>query len=215
MAIVWKEVIIKECLLDIVAHLSSRIYLGDELGPDEQWLKISKLYTSHFFTAATKLCMYPRLVRWLVHWVIPECKLLRIHFRNAQDILQPIVDRRRGLRAAAIATVKAAPDFRDALDWVEREAAAKGVQCNPAIFQLLLTTVSINTTTDLPQQCIVCISQNPSIIGALREEIRNVLRTQDFFRASLSDIKLLDSVIKESQRLKPTSIGELGQPAQK
>lgn len=206
----WTEVVAKDRVLDIVARVSSRVYLGDEVCHNAQWLAITKLYTTHFFTAATKLRMYPRFVRRLVHWFIPECRLLRSQFNDAQKILQPIVNRRRGLRRAALATGELAPEFDDALDWVEREAAAKSVKCDPSIFQLLLSTVSINTTTDLLEQCMLCIAQHPCIISSLREEIRDALHYHGWSKSSLSNMKLLDSVIKESQRLKPTSIGEQG-----
>ncbi|CAH0046014.1 unnamed protein product [Clonostachys solani] len=206
---VWTEVVAKNRVLDIVARVSSRIYLGDELCHDERWLAITKLYTTHFFTAATKLRMYPSNVRRLVHWLIPECKLLRSQFNDAQQILQPIVNHRRGLRRATLATGESVPEFGDALGWVEREAAAKSVHCNPSIFQLLLSTVSINTTADLLEQCMLCIAQYPSIISPLREEICHVLRHRGWSKSSLASMKLLDSVIKESQRLKPTSIAAM------
>ncbi|CAH0042910.1 unnamed protein product [Clonostachys rhizophaga] len=205
----WTEVVAKDRVLDIVARVSSRIYLGDEVCRNARWLAITKLYTTHFFTAATKLRMYPRIVRHLVHWFIPECKLLRSQFNDAQKILQPIVDRRKDLRRAAVATCELVPEFDDALGWVEREAAAKSVDCNPSIFQLLLSTVSINTTTDLLEQCMLYLAQDPGIISSLREEIHDVLRHHGWSKSSLSNMKLLDSVIKESQRLKPTSIAAM------
>jgi hypothetical protein len=205
---VWTEVVARDRVLDIVARVSSRIYLGDEVCRNARWLAITKLYTTHFFSAATKLRMYPHIVRHLVHWFIPECKLLRSQFNDAQKILQPIINYRRDLRRAALATGEPVPEFGDALGWVEREATAKSVDCNPSIFQLLLSTVSINTTADLLEQCMLSIAQHPEIINPLREEIRDVLRHSGWSKSSLSDMKLLDSVIKESQRLKPTSIGE-------
>ncbi|KAK7212044.1 hypothetical protein V2G26_019222 [Clonostachys chloroleuca] len=206
---VWTEVVAKDRVLDIIARVSSRIYLGDEVCRNGRWLAITKLYTTHFFTAATKLRMYPRIVRHLVHWFISECKLLRSQLNDAQKILEPIVHRRRGLHREALATGEPAPKFDDALGWVEREAAAKSVDCNPSIFQLLLSTVSINTTSDLLEQCMLCLAQDPRIIGPLREEIQNVLRYRGWSKSSLSEMKLLDSVIKESQRLKPTSIAAM------
>ncbi|CAG9950337.1 unnamed protein product [Clonostachys rosea f. rosea IK726] len=206
---VWTEVVARDRVLDIVARVSSRIYLGDEVCRNARWLAITKLYTTHFFSAATKLRMYPHIVRHLVHWFIPECKLLRSQFNDAQKILQPIINYRRDLRRAALATGEPVPEFGDALGWVEREATAKSVDCNPSIFQLLLSTVSINTTADLLEQCMLSIAQHPEIINPLREEIRDVLRHSGWSKSSLSDMKLLDSVIKESQRLKPTSIAAM------
>lgn len=51
------------------------------------------------------------------------------------------------------------------------------------------------------------ISRNPEILTELRHEMVQVLRDGGWKKTSLYNMKLLDSVIKESMRLKPTVIG--------
>ncbi|UPK97445.1 hypothetical protein LCI18_008380 [Fusarium solani-melongenae] len=206
---VWNEVTIKAALLDIVARTSSRVYLGKELCHNDRWLEIAKTYTARFFMAATQLRLYPPVVRPFVHWWIPECKELRMYFSMAHQVLNPVLKHRRQLRQMAIAVGDPILKFNDAIDWVEDEALDKGVKYNPATVQLLLTTVSINTTTDLLQQCMICIAQHPDILKPLRNEIATVLHKQGWTKSSLNEMQLLDSVIKESQRVKPSSIASM------
>ncbi|ETS84951.1 hypothetical protein PFICI_02976 [Pestalotiopsis fici W106-1] len=47
------------------------------------------------------------------------------------------------------------------------------------------------------------IARHPELFDPLREEIQRVLASSSFTKQSLQELKLMDSVIKESQRLKP------------
>ncbi|OHW89523.1 cytochrome p450 monooxygenase [Colletotrichum incanum] len=203
---VWEVIDMKQCVLELVARVSSRIFLGEELCHDEQWLSIAKTYTTNFFVAATKLRLFPRATRRLVHWWIPECYKLRHQLHGARLLLHPIIEGRRQLRQAATDEGQDVPVYDDALEWIEEEAISRGVSCDPALVQLLLTTVAITTTTDLVQQCMICFAQHPEIFKPLREEISCVLAVGGWTKSSLYEMKLLDSAIKESQRLKPSSI---------
>jgi cytochrome P450 len=92
----------------------------------------------------------------------------------------------------------------DALEWYEE--AAKGRSYDPTLSQLNLSMAAIHTTSDLLTQCLYDICQHPDIINTLKHELCNVLR-EGLTRTSLHKLKLMASVIKESQRLKPSSIG--------
>ena len=74
--------------------------------------------------------------------------------------------------------------------------------------QLILSFVAIHTTTELVNQVMMDLCQNPEIIGELRQEIAKALGEGGWKKTSLYNMKLLDSVIKESLRLKPTGIGK-------
>lgn len=36
----WHTVVLKDILLDLIARISSRVFLGDELFRDQEWLKV-------------------------------------------------------------------------------------------------------------------------------------------------------------------------------
>jgi cytochrome P450 len=70
---------------------------------------------------------------------------------------------------------------------------------------LLFSINALHTTTDLLTQVILDLSTQPDLIAALRQEIISVKPQQNGWKnASLNQLLLMDSAIKESQRLKPT-----------
>ena len=88
------------------------------------------------------------------------------------------------------------------------EREAKGRDYDPAIVQLTLSFAAIHTTTDLVTQVMSDLCKNPEIVDDLRQEMVKALSEGEWKKTSLYNMKLLDSVIKESLRIKPTGIGK-------
>ncbi|KAF2223851.1 P450 monooxygenase [Elsinoe ampelina] len=202
----WYTITLKPAILDIIARISSRIYLGDELCRNTEWLAVTKVYTSAFFAAPVKLGLVPAPLRRFAHWFIPECKILREQVQEARRIIGPIVRRRQVLQAKALSEGCPAPQFHDALGWAAEESAKNGMDYDPAVTQLALSMLAIHTTYDLFQQCILDLAQNPHFIEPLRQEALEVVRQYGWTKQGLYHMKLLDSALKETQRLKPGSM---------
>lgn len=206
---VWREVVIKPIVVDLIARVSSRIFLGKELSRDPNWLRITKSYTMNMFTAATELRMYPCWSRKFVHWVLPKCRNLRGLFNEARETIERSISERENLKVLARAAGAAVPIFNDAIEWAADEARAENVTFDEAKFQLAMSVAAIHTTADLLTQVILDLAKNPDTIIAIREEVRRCLKAYGWTKAAFYNMKLCDSVIKESQRLKPASIGRL------
>lgn len=204
----WHELSLKVALLDVVARISSRVFLGDQVCRDPEWLRITKEYAVSFFIAATELRLFPKPLRPYIYRFIPQCRKLMAQFEESQRIIWPVVNKRREIRRKAREAAEPIPEFNDALDWIEQEAAAKGTETNPAAFQLNLSMAAIHTTTDLLEQCMINLGEHPEAIGPIRDEIVEVLKADGWQKTALYKMKRLDSAVKESQRLKPSSIGK-------
>lgn len=96
----------------------------------------------------------------------------------------------------------------DGLEWFERMASRSGRVYEPELSQLSLSMAAIHTTSDLLTQAILDLAEHPEIIPDLRAEIIAVLGTQGWRKTSLYGLKLLDSCIRETQRLKPIAAGK-------
>ena len=96
-------------------------------------------------------------------------------------------------------------EHADAIEWFEQ--VANGRDYDPAISQLMMSFSSIHTSADLVMQVILDLAQHPDLIEPLRNELSTVLGEQGWRKTSLYKLKLMDSVIKESQRLKPVLSG--------
>lgn len=188
-------------MLDIVARMSSHMFLGEELCRDAEWLDVTKRYTVMGFGTADVLREYPPWLRPLMNRILPQCREVQELGTRAKRLIAPVITKRQQAREDAIRNGKPIPRFEDALDWFEREGADP--RLDRAHLQLILSVVAIHTTSDLLTETLLQLSQRPQLIEELRAEISGVLKGDGWRKTSLYNMKLLDSVIKESQRLRP------------
>lgn len=193
-------------MLDIVARISSHMFLGEGLCRDAEWLDVTKRYTVMGFGTANVLREYPPWLRPLMNHILPQCRELRELSARAKKLIAPVILERQQAREDAVRDGKPVPRFEDALDWFEREGADP--KLDPAYLQLILSVVAIHTTSDLLAETILQLSQRPQLVEELRAEISGVLKADGWKKTSLFNMKLLDSVIKESQRLRPIVLCE-------
>ncbi|KAK4640033.1 hypothetical protein QC761_0087740 [Podospora bellae-mahoneyi] len=195
----WQPVEIRDTILRLIARISSRVFLGSELCRNEDWLKVTRDYTADAMRAAIELRFVPKPVRFLAHWFMPSCQKARVHVQEARRIIGPVLEKRRAQKMAGNGSFD-----DDAIEWFEREA--QGKPYDPVIAQLVMSMAAIHTTTDLTVQVLADLVQHPDIIDPLHEEIESALREGGWTKNSLYNMKLLDSVIKESQRIKPIGL---------
>lgn len=119
----------------------------------------------------------------------------------------PVIQARRTLRRRMQVEGKPAPDFNDAIDWFDHEA--KGEPYDEASCQLGLSMAAIHTTTDLLIETMQNIMLHPELVKDLRKEIVQVVGAEGWKKSSLYNLKLVDSVVKESQRLRPAAMGKV------
>jgi cytochrome P450 len=91
------------------------------------------------------------------------------------------------------------------MEWMEQ--CAKGREYDAAVAQLSLSLAAIHTTSDMLTQVLYDICACDGLVEEMRREIVNVIRAEGWTKMTLNQLKLMDSVLKESQRLKPTTIG--------
>jgi cytochrome P450 len=197
----WQEIILGQTILNIVSRLSSRVFLGSEICRNEAWLEITVMYVVDCFVAAERLRIVPKPLRRIVHWFLPECQRVRSHVAKARSIIQPVIDARAREKRTAAEQGRPIPTYDDAIQWGEEESAKS--KYDPAIYQLALAGAAIHTTTDLVTQVILNILPRPDLVAALRAEMIDVLGREGWAKTSLYNLKLMDSVMKETQRLKP------------
>ncbi|KAF6807701.1 cytochrome p450 monooxygenase [Colletotrichum musicola] len=200
----YHDVELRQSLLDIISRISSKAFLGgDPLYQNEEWLKITTTYAGTVNRAAVMLRLWPRPLRPLAHWFLPSCREARTQVRLARRLFEPMVERRRRAKEQD-------PDVRfdDTVEWAEK--AAKGMKYDASAVQLLFSMAAMHTTTDLLTQVILDLAAHPEMIEPLRKEIETVLAEEGgWTKAALHKMKLMDSVLKECQRMKPAAISGL------
>ncbi|TGJ80857.1 hypothetical protein E0Z10_g7926 [Xylaria hypoxylon] len=197
----WKEYNLPTVNLPLVARISSLVFLGERLCRDDDWLQITSQLPVDLFMAAYKLRMYPKFLRPLVHWFLPECQLIRRELAQANALIEPVIKQRQEEKRKALEEGLSVPTYDDAIDWAEEES--KQVKYEPAKCQVALSVAAIHTTTDLLSQTILELLAHPELIQPLRDEVIEVLRIHGWTKAGLYNLKLMDSILKETQRTKP------------
>ncbi|KAI2633997.1 cytochrome P450 [Xylaria nigripes] len=196
----WREVNAAHTCVRFVSSLSSRIFLGEELCRNKLWLEATSQYTENVMDAVKKLRLFPKFSRPFVHWFLPECRQIRRVLNEARSIIQVVIDRRRAEKIAAAKEGRPIHCPNDAIEWGE---ASKTENYDPAVFQINLSLAAIHTTSDLLNKTMQYLVQRPELIDALRREIVKVLDEYGLTKRVLVDLKLMDSVLKETQRLIP------------
>ncbi|KAF4452604.1 putative cytochrome P450 monooxygenase (lovA) [Fusarium austroafricanum] len=198
----WHEMNPQQDVVRIVSRMSSRVFMGKSLCRDDEWVRVSGEYTVQSFNTGDILRTYPRWSRPFVHWFLPSCWALRKKLAEARQCLKPHLERRKVVEAEARAQGKPSP-FDDSIAWFDKEGSKR----HPALMQISLSLVAIHTTSDLLMETLFNIAQHSELFQPLRKEIIHVLSTEGLKKTALYNLKLMDSVLKESQRLRPVLLG--------
>ncbi|KAL4804730.1 cytochrome P450 [Aspergillus unguis] len=203
----WHTIPLKRTILDIVAQLSSKVFLGDQVCRNPDWLRITVAYTVDCFMAAEKLRWYPKFSRRIVAKFLPETRKVKAELQESRDIINPVLAKRKAEKEAAFARGEQPPNYNDALEWME--VCAKGRPYDAAVAQLSMSLAAIHTTSDLLTQVLYDICAHEGLVDEMREEVLTVIKAEGWQKTTLYKLRLMDSVIKESQRVKPNSIATM------
>ncbi|KAB8204004.1 cytochrome P450 [Aspergillus parasiticus] len=188
-------------------NVSSRSFLGEELCRNPAWLEVSVAYSNQMFTTARELRGWPKILRPLISIFLPSCRRLRGLLEEARLLLAPFIAKRKSAGAfVQQGSVSEPGKSIDAMDWLDE--VARGRPYDPLLAQLGLSFVTIDTTTDFLFNLLCDLSANEELLKALRDEIVGVIGAEPISKPSLQKLKIMDSVMKESQRMRPPLIGK-------
>ncbi|KAN0073138.1 cytochrome p450 [Elaphomyces granulatus] len=194
----WHEVLPKQTMLNVAIRISSLIFLGPEASRNPDWHRVTKQYATNLMLAGRALWFWPRFLQPLVHWFLPGCRSLRAQLREACNIIQPIVDKKR---AEETTSTKRSDNLVAWMDEISR-----GRPFDAALSQIASSFAAIHTTSNSLTQLLVDLCNDPELIDSLRKEVITVITSEGWKRSALQNLKLMDSVMKESQRLNPSVI---------
>lgn len=190
----------------MVARLSSLVFLGEKSCHDKEWLEVSVNYTIDSFVAARELRQWPSVLRPIVHWFLPSVQRARKHMKVGRQIVAREIAK-RGLVVGKIPE-KVQDRQSDALDWSHEIAAGRSF--DPTLIQVGLSLAAIHTTSNLLTNVMYDLAAYRDYFEPLRKEIKDVMEEDGVIqKTSLTKLKLMDSVLKETQRVNPVSISKI------
>ncbi|PGG95904.1 hypothetical protein AJ79_09814 [Helicocarpus griseus UAMH5409] len=205
----WHELPLMSAVLSVVCRLSTRVFLGPDLCKNPDWLQLVVRYAINTFVCARTLRRYPEVIARIIQCFLKDCRVLRNQVATARRLLGPYIAKHLETVESARRGIADMP--RDGIVWMHE--TANGQPYDPVIIQLGVSVTAIHTTTDLLTQTILDIVAHPEIITPLRKEIEQVVAEDGWRNMTLQKMKLLDSVVKETQRLKPASGATTGRYA--
>ncbi|KAI4870598.1 cytochrome P450 [Hypoxylon rubiginosum] len=197
----WTTRLIRDDILEVVARLSSRVFLGQGLCRNRRWLDIAKSYTIDSFLVSRLMRAVPTMLRPLAYVLIPQSRSLRSAVRDARKLIDPEVRRRKAAVDTAHAAGNKPPKVADTIGWMYE--VAKGRDADYVAGQLSLTMAAIHTTTETICSALLDICEYPGVAQRLRDEIVEIISENGWAKTSLYKLKLMDSFLKEGQRLRP------------
>ncbi|KAL4734144.1 Fumitremorgin C monooxygenase [Aspergillus similis] len=193
----WHDVLIHKTVLALVARMTTRAFLGPELCRDTEWLDIAMCFTTNRATAVSAIQAWPKFLQPVVHWFLPSCKVVRRQIKRARNILMPLLERERRANYKAQSTKQ---EFSN-LAFIDQYA--QGSRYDATMVQLRLIAVAFQTTTDMVEKVLARLCMHPELIQPLRDEVILVFGQNGLHHSSLPKLTLMESVMKESQRLEP------------
>jgi cytochrome P450 len=201
----WHSVAMFPVCEEIVARLSTLLFLGRDACRDRKWLDVVRSYTSNAFRASARLRACSPLLRPLAHrfW-FPESKIVRKQCADAEMTIKPMIEKRRQLIAAGeYESLKVG----DSLGWLLEASQAHGQYIDAVGSQMLLTLGAVHNTTETMNVAVLDICKHPDVVQPLREEIVRVLTEEGGWNKNVfAKLHLMDSFLKESQRMLPVSL---------
>lgn len=204
----WQAVSARDSTLDVVARVSSRVFLGEDLCRNDRWLQIAKTYVIHAFTGAFLLRLVPSLFRPVKYWFMPQLKLLRQTVADARRLIDVELAKQMAVTHKALEENQTPPKTTNTLRWMYELSLPRRKRVDFTAAQLAFTVVAMATQSALHAQAILNICERPDLATKLREEIINVVSQHGWRNASLQKLELMDSYIKEIQRLHPANTGK-------
>ena len=130
---------------------------------------------------------------------------------KGRKIIEPEVARRLKAADEALSRGEKPQKHLDAIDWMIEDSRKNAPNYDITAGQLGLTFAAVHTTSTTLTHLMYDILENADLIPDLRIEIINAYNEEDGWqKTTLYKLKLLDSVMKESQRMNPMGICKFG-----
>ncbi|PIL31304.1 cytochrome P450 [Ganoderma sinense ZZ0214-1] len=180
-------------MLDVVARVISRAFVGQPLCRDVQYLDAAVSFTSDLVKARMIINLFPESMKWFVSRFItgPSKNLQRV-----MGLLMPVVYERVAQFKRREKDSTDTPN--DMLQWILDEARERKESLDHVTMRLQVQNFSaIHTSLT---HALFHLLANPSIIPALREDIEEIASREGWTKAALDKMWKLDSLLRESQR---------------
>lgn len=196
-------------ILDFVARVSARIFLGKPLCRNAEWLEVSTQFTENVFVSLVFLRLFPMWTHGFLSWFMPSSYKGTAYVEKAKKLLVPEINRRR--KAEAEGRIGSKDSKHNLLSWMMEIATPEESEASAlAHLEVVMSLASIHTSQMNAVHCLYDLLAHPEYLAPIRQEICEVVRKQgpwmQWEKAAFSKLRKLDSFMRESQRFNPPTL---------
>ncbi|KAI0124122.1 cytochrome P450 [Xylariales sp. AK1849] len=191
-------------LLPLVSRLMARVLLGPELWDNDEWHTVVTAYFQAGFAASARVRdTYHPWLRWTSRYLDKDVKAIYAARRKGQAILKPVIEAR--IADSRNSASGQGHGFNDGVRWLVDLYLADFKRVNAdQIMQdeAFLVAASVHSIALTTLSVLLDFVDRPDVLADVRYEISQVYAEHGgWTRQSLAALRLLDSFMKESQRL--------------
>nr|BED42928.1 cytochrome P450 monooxygenase [Trametes versicolor] len=200
----WTEVNVLGAFRQIVARASNRVFVGEPLCRNEEFLALMIRFAVDLWKDRARLGWFPQFLK---PYLSMSYSLARRSLRRNKEILQPVIDERK------VMMEKWGDDWtdkpNDMLQWFI-EAQETEDQYQKVADKIVLTNfAAIHTSSITGSVSFLWLADHPQYIEPIRDEIEEVVSRNGWTKAALGKMWKLDSLLKESQRRQGFNLASL------
>ncbi|KAK7007969.1 cytochrome P450 [Favolaschia claudopus] len=202
----WKSVTVLPAMMEIVARVSNRLFVGLPLCRNKAYLSNNVEYTIDVMRSAAIIGLFPPFLRPLIGPIVSGNLK---SFQAAMKFLGPILEERLKKEE------ELGPDWpgkpNDLISWMLEIAEGEQRTVNPLALRILSTNMAaIHTTSMAFTHALFDLTTHPEYLLPMREEAERVIKEEGWTKAALNNMVKIDSFFRESQRI--NTLGPLGMP---
>ncbi|OJT14393.1 Ent-kaurene oxidase [Trametes pubescens] len=206
----WTEVNVLDAFRQIIARASSRVFVGQPLCRNEEYLALSIRFAIDIMKDRDTLSWFPQFLK---PYVSLGYSLARRSLSRNKEILQPAIDERAAMMERWGDDWTDKPN--DMLQWF-MEAQQTDDQYKTIADRIMITNfAAIHTSSQSGSLSLLWLADHPEYIDPIRKEIEEVLAEQGWTKAAMSKMWKLDSLLKEYQRHQGLSLASLSRKMMK
>ncbi|KAK5636070.1 hypothetical protein RRF57_011782 [Xylaria bambusicola] len=204
----WKPFVAADLCGKIMHRTTSRILIGPELCRSDPYLKASETFMNSIFIHGFLMSMLP--LRDVLHntYDLIFTRFHRRHLYKAMEIILPVVEARFGeFQARASKNEAELPEYLDAIEWSLQFTRGNKKEHDPYWITLaLLHNIWAGSAAPggLVTQMLFQVLMEPQHLEPLRLEASRALQAGGYTDKALGNMPLMDSLIREINRVYPT-----------
>ena len=189
----------------VVARMNARIFVGEPLSRNEEWLHASIDFSTCVFIGVGYLKIFPSFLRPLAALFNPFIRRIHQHHRTGRRLMGPVLSQRRKVAVDPSKPPDEKP--QDMLQWLLEDPleADTSVERLVALQLVACFGATDGTANHITNVLFDLAARWEEYAPILRAEIEEVTKADGglLHKISVNKLSKLDSFMKESQRMNP------------